>query len=60
MTPLIDVLRDEFFLTGTAAEVIAAVNLDSRVIGDGTPGPVTERSSLVRMRLKEPEPVTHP
>lgn len=34
---------DECFLTGTAAEVIAAVKLDGRVIGDGTPGPITCR-----------------
>ncbi len=34
---------DECFLTGTAAEVIAAVELDGRPIGDGKPGPVTER-----------------
>jgi branched-chain amino acid aminotransferase len=34
---------DECFLTGTAAEVIAAVKLDQRVIGDGKPGPVTQR-----------------
>ena len=34
---------DECFLTGTAAEVIAAVKYDQRVIGTGTPGPVTER-----------------
>jgi len=34
---------DEFFLTGTAAEVIAAVKLDNRVIGDGKPGPITNR-----------------
>jgi branched-chain amino acid aminotransferase len=34
---------DEFFLTGTAAEVIAAVKLDNRVIGDGKPGVVTNR-----------------
>ena len=34
---------DECFLTGTAAEVIAAVKLDQRVIGDGTPGPITQR-----------------
>lgn len=34
---------DEFFLTGTAAEVIAAVNLDNRIIGDGKPGLVTNR-----------------
>ena len=34
---------DECFLTGTAAEVIAAVTLDRRPIGDGNPGPVTGR-----------------
>lgn len=34
---------DEFFLTGTAAEVIAAVKLDNRIIGDGTPGPITNK-----------------
>ena len=34
---------DECFLTGTAAEVIAAVQLDRRIIGDGKPGPVTRR-----------------
>lgn len=34
---------DECFLTGTAAEVIAATKLDQRIIGTGKPGPVTER-----------------
>jgi branched-chain amino acid aminotransferase len=34
---------DECFLTGTAAEVIAAVKLDQRIIGTGKPGPMTER-----------------
>ncbi len=34
---------DECFLTGTAAEVIAAVKLDQRIIGSGTPGPITNR-----------------
>lgn len=34
---------DECFLTGTAAEVIPAVVLDRRLIGDGKPGPVTRR-----------------
>jgi branched-chain amino acid aminotransferase len=34
---------DECFLTGTAAEVIAAVKLDQRPIGNGCPGPVTNR-----------------
>jgi branched-chain amino acid aminotransferase len=34
---------DECFLTGTAAEVIAAVKLDQRIIGDGKPGVITKR-----------------
>ena len=34
---------DECFLTGTAAEVIAAVVLDRRSIGDGRPGPLTQK-----------------
>jgi branched-chain amino acid aminotransferase len=32
---------DEFFLTGTAAEVIGIVEIDGRTVGDGTPGPIT-------------------
>jgi branched-chain amino acid aminotransferase len=32
---------DEFFLTGTAAEVIGVVDIDSRIIGAGKPGPIT-------------------
>ena len=34
---------DECFLTGTAAEIIPAVKLDTRLIGDGKPGPITRR-----------------
>ncbi len=34
---------DEFFLTGSAAEVIGIVAIDGRTIGDGKPGPVTEK-----------------
>ena len=34
---------DECFLTGTGAEIIAAVKIDGRVIGNGKPGPVTCR-----------------
>ena len=34
---------DECFLTGTAAEVIAVTEADSRIIGDGKPGPVTKK-----------------
>lgn len=40
---------DECFLTGTAAEVIPAVKLDTRLIGDGKPGPITQRL-IVRFR----------
>ncbi len=41
---------DEFFLTGTAAEVIGIVEIDGRVIGEGKPGPVTK---LLRKRFFE-------
>jgi len=34
---------DEVFLTGTAAEVIAVVELDKRTISDGKPGPITKK-----------------
>jgi len=34
---------DEFFLTGTAAEIIPVVNLDARPIGEGTPGSLSEK-----------------
>jgi branched-chain amino acid aminotransferase len=33
---------DECFLTGTGAEIIPVVKIDGRVIGSGTPGPVTK------------------
>jgi len=36
-------VADEVFLTGTAAEVIAVVKVDGRVIGEGIPGPHTKR-----------------
>lgn len=36
-------IADECFLTGSAAEVIPVVKIDSRVIGDGKPGPVTKQ-----------------
>jgi branched-chain amino acid aminotransferase len=32
---------DEVFLTGTGAEVVPVVKVDGRVIGSGSPGPVT-------------------
>ena len=33
----------EFFLTGTAAEVIPVREIDGRVIGEGKPGPITRK-----------------
>jgi len=36
-------IADECFLTGTAAEVVPVVKVDSRTIGDGTPGKATRR-----------------
>jgi len=34
---------DEVFLTGTAAEVIAVIELDKRPIGNGKPGSITNK-----------------
>jgi len=36
-------IADEAFLTGTAAEVTPIREVDSRVIGDGKPGPITKK-----------------
>jgi len=33
---------DECFLTGTGAEIMPVIKIDSRLIGDGTPGSVTD------------------
>ena len=34
---------DEVFLTGTTVEVLSVVRIDGKVIGDGRPGPITQR-----------------
>ncbi len=36
-------VADEFFLTGSAAEVIGVVQIDGRTVGQGVPGPVTKQ-----------------
>ncbi|MFP6659819.1 MAG: branched-chain-amino-acid transaminase [Pirellulales bacterium] len=41
LTPHDVYIADECFLTGTAAEVIPVVKVDSRTIGSGKPGPLT-------------------
>ena len=52
-------IADECFLTGTAAEVIPVVKVDSRVIGDGTPGPIT-RDLIARFKDLTRELVSAP
>jgi len=44
-------IADECFLTGSAAEVIPVVKVDSRVIGDGKPGPLTKRLIAAFVKL---------
>jgi branched-chain amino acid aminotransferase len=34
-------IAEECFLTGSAAEIVPVVKLDSRTIGDGKPGKIT-------------------
>jgi branched-chain amino acid aminotransferase len=41
---------DEVFLTGSAAEVIAVVKCDGRVLGNGKPGPITRQ---IRERFQQ-------
>ena len=50
---------DECFLTGTAAEIIPAVKLDTRPIGSGEPGPVTKRfiQRFRELTASEGEPI---
>lgn len=48
---------DECFLTGTAAEVVAVVKCDGRVIGRGVPGPIFKllRERFVNLTMGEQE-----
>ena len=36
-------MADEVFLTGTAAEITPVVSIDSKIIGNGKPGKITEK-----------------
>lgn len=46
---------DEFFVTGTGAELVPVISLDGRVIGEGKPGPVTGRLLEEFRRLRTSE-----
>ena len=51
-------MASELFLTGTAAEIVAIIDIDGRVVGDGKEGPVTGRirttySKIVTAELAE-------
>ncbi len=58
-TPYEIYTAEECFLTGTAAEIIPVVKVDTRPIGPGTPGPVTRRltASFREMTRREGVPV---
>jgi branched-chain amino acid aminotransferase len=38
-------IADECFLTGSAAEVVPITKIDNRIIGNGLPGPITQKLS---------------
>ena len=42
---------DEVFLTGTTVEVLAVIRIDGKVIGDGRPGPITQRLAAGFMKV---------
>lgn len=44
---------DECFTTGTMGELVPAVEIDGRTVGDGTIGPVTERLRKLHKELAE-------
>ena len=47
---------DEFFLTGSGAEVVPVVTIDRRPVGDGKPGPVTKQLITAFRALVENAP----
>jgi len=50
-------IADECFLTGTAAEIVPVVKVDSRTIGDGVPGPIAlDLSERFHRLTRAPDP----
>lgn len=50
---------DEVFLTGTAAEIVPVVKIDGRVIGKGSPGPITKKLQAGFRQLTKTEGVRY-
>ncbi|WP_423928173.1 hypothetical protein [Candidatus Palauibacter sp.] len=48
---------DEAFCTGTMGELVSVTEIDGRVIGDGSPGPLTKRLSELYSELTAREGV---
>jgi branched-chain amino acid aminotransferase len=44
-------IADEVFMTGTAAHVTAVTDVDHRIIGDGTTGPITKQLQQIYFRV---------
>lgn len=56
ITPTQLYIADEVFLTGTAAEIVPVREINSRIIGEGKPGPVTlELMKEFEKTTKDPE-----
>jgi branched-chain amino acid aminotransferase len=52
-------ISDEAFFTGTAAEVTPIREVDDRLIGDGTPGPVTRKLQKVFFDIVQGKTAKH-
>ena len=50
---------EEVFLTGTAAEIVPVVKIDGRVIGKGSPGPVTKKLQAAFHQVTKTEGVRY-
>lgn len=53
VTPAELYAADEVFTTGTAGELVPAIEIDGRTIGDGEPGPLTRRLQELFRRATE-------
>jgi len=51
---------DEVFFTGTAAEITPVREVDGRAIGDGKPGPITQKLQQGFFEVVKGEKVVHP